>query len=288
MPVSASRRTAPVRRLRSLYLNTCRRLFPVSAERLLAAVREVGVGLGDTVFVHSSMNGMKLLRAGPLEVIGLLTEAVGTDGNILMPSFPMRGMTLDYVRSGPVFDVHKTPTMAGIVPEIFRRMPGVRRSLHPTHPVAAAGPLSDWFTSGHLEHIDPFGDGTPLSRLPGAGGKILFLGVGAEAMTFLHVADSILADRLPVPVYMDEPFELAVRSEGREFKVSTFVHDPAASRLRNIRWFGSVVRSTRSYREKTLRRLPLFRISCVEAETVLETLTSRAAGGMTVYGPARA
>src|SRR5881397_1311983 len=42
-----------------------------------------------------------------------------------------------YVQKNPKFDLRRTPSKVGPLTEVFRPLPSVVRSLHPTHPVAA-------------------------------------------------------------------------------------------------------------------------------------------------------
>jgi aminoglycoside 3-N-acetyltransferase len=74
---------------------------------------------------------------------------------------------------------------------MFRQMPGVLRSLHPTHSVAAVGPLATWLTAGHEECSTPCGVDSPYAKLLVRDGRILFLGVGLQSNTAFHTAESL-------------------------------------------------------------------------------------------------
>ena len=73
---------------------------------------------------------------GPVEaVIGAFQDVLTPEGTLVLPA-------LSYDEIGPDqprFDVLRTKSCVGLIPETFRTMPGVRRSLHPTHSVAAWG-----------------------------------------------------------------------------------------------------------------------------------------------------
>ena len=52
----------------------------------------------------------------------------------------------------------------GFVTEVFRRTPGVVRSIHPTHSVSALGPLARHLTEAHHRAPSVFGTGSPWQR----------------------------------------------------------------------------------------------------------------------------
>ena len=83
--------------------------------------------------------------------------------------------TLSYLyanRDNPVFDVRRTPSNVGAIPEYFRTEYPVLRSLCPTHSCAAVGLRAEYLTGSH--HLDetPCAN-SPFSRLRDAGGKVL-------------------------------------------------------------------------------------------------------------------
>lgn len=86
----------------------------------------------------------------------------------------------------PVMDVLLTPSCVGIVPELFRRRPGVRRSLHPTHSVAAFGAGADAFVRGDELARSPCPEGSTYYRLYERGAQILLIGVDFTRNTYIH------------------------------------------------------------------------------------------------------
>jgi aminoglycoside 3-N-acetyltransferase len=158
-----------------------------------ALLVDLGVSAGAVVMVHSSMEQIarRSPQMTPLRVIRTLQELVGQDGTLLMPTFPFRGRQLDYLKTHNTFHPEKTPSQAGIITETFRRMPGVIRSLHPTHPVAAWGRrAADLVESHHLGTA--FGRNSPLFKLQLYGGLVIGLGVALrDSFTILHVPEEI-------------------------------------------------------------------------------------------------
>jgi aminoglycoside 3-N-acetyltransferase len=154
-------------------------------------LKDVGFTPGATVLVHSSMDEIsrRIPSMTSPRVIHLLQELVGSEGTIVMPTFPFSGKQLHYVQKGQKFDVLRTPSQVGLITEVFRRMPGVVRSLHPTHPFAAWGPhAEDLLRTHHLGGA--FGEKSPIFRLQDYDGLVVGLGTGLrDSFTILHVAE---------------------------------------------------------------------------------------------------
>jgi hypothetical protein len=83
----------------------------------------------------------------------------------MMPSFPLQGSMAEFIDSGQIFDVRKSPSRNGIVAEVFRHRPGVYRSMHPTNSVAVWGQGAKQIIQDHEKSITPFGPDTPYGRL---------------------------------------------------------------------------------------------------------------------------
>jgi aminoglycoside 3-N-acetyltransferase len=112
---------------------------------------------------------------------------IGPSGTLLFPTHSWHLMNAGNRR----FDVRNTPSGVGVLTEVFRQLPGVIRSHHPTHSVAVSGQNSDWFTEGHLTATTPCGAGTPYEKLCQAEGQILFLGTTLRSNTTFHTAEAL-------------------------------------------------------------------------------------------------
>jgi aminoglycoside 3-N-acetyltransferase len=136
---------------------------------------------------------------------------------------------LDYIRQQIVFDVKNTPSKLGAITEYFRSMPNVRRSVHPTEPVAALGKFASYFTDGHLGALTPYNRDSPFYRLTEKNGKILYIGVTlSNAGTSLHLLED--AVDFHFPVYFPKVFEVDVIDENDVLhRVQTKVHHPEMS-----------------------------------------------------------
>jgi aminoglycoside 3-N-acetyltransferase len=199
---------------------------------LTKQLEEMGIVKGDSLLVHASLRSMGFLEEGANTAIEALVNAVGESGNILMPSSPVVSLQLDYLKGNPVFDSKATPSRMGAISENFRKLVGVKRSLHPTEPVCALGSQADYLTEGHFNQLTPYNVNSPFYRLCELKGKILYVGVTlANAGTSLHVLED--AVDFPYPVYHSEIFDLMLKDEmGELHHVKTKVHSPIYSKKR--------------------------------------------------------
>lgn len=149
----------------------------------------LGVRPGGVLLVHSSLKALGPHAGGPAAVIEGLRRALGPDGTLLMPALSYATVTA----AQPVFDLLRTPSCVGVIPETFRRAPGVRRSLHPTHSVCAVGPLTGDLLNAHASDRTPCGPASPFRRLQQLGGQILMLGCGLAPNTSMHAIEELVA-----------------------------------------------------------------------------------------------
>lgn len=155
-------------------------------------VGESGITPGATVMLHTSMDEItrRVPELDAVKLVHVLQELLGPDGTLLMPTFPFVGPQLRYVETHATFDPRKTPSRVGLATEVFRRMPGVIRSLHPTHSVAGWGRhAADLLATHHLGTT--FGPNSPLYKLRHYAGIVVGLGTGFDSFTILHVAEEL-------------------------------------------------------------------------------------------------
>jgi aminoglycoside 3-N-acetyltransferase len=218
--------------LRHQYAKTFHSFTP---DELLLQLRQLGLAHGDVVLVHSSFDAFTGFTGKPSDVIDALQKAIGPDGTLLMPTLPFTGTAVEYVRLSPVFDVARTPSRMGLITELFRRSPGVVRSVHPTHPVALWGKDAGLMASGHHSAGTPCGKGTPFASLLERNGKILLLGADIDSLTFYHMIEEAIEPRLPASPFTQQLFVLTSKQEdGSMVKTQTRLFEPAVSRRRNL------------------------------------------------------
>jgi aminoglycoside N3'-acetyltransferase len=137
-----------------------------------------------------------------------------------MPTIPFRRTAVEYALSEPVFDARETVSMSGLITEVFRRTPGVVRSIHPTHSVAAWGSRADAIIAGHEQAETPCGRFTPYGRLLEHEGKILLAGAHPNTMTFCYFVAEELEPRLTVPVLTRETYPMRWKDRDGTVRVS--------------------------------------------------------------------
>jgi aminoglycoside 3-N-acetyltransferase len=152
-------------------------------------LRDLGVEPGDVLLVHGSLKSFGLVSGGADAVIDGLLAAVGPTGTIMAPT--ITGKRDDSPEHPPVFDARATPCWTGAIPEALRRRMSARRSLHPTHSVAAIGPHTDYLIRDHPDCDTPCGPGSPYLRLAELDGKVVFLGVTLDSCTLMHSVEEL-------------------------------------------------------------------------------------------------
>lgn len=190
-------------------------------------LRAAGIGPGEVLVVHSSLKQLGWPVGGPAEVIAALDAVLGPSGTLVMPTFSFN-LTLWGL---PTFEPWRTPSRVGLLTEAFRRQQGVFRSAHPTHSVAARGPMALEIVGGTPEY-QPLGIGSPLDRARQAGGRILLLGVGNNRNSTVHVAESMAeVPYLAVPFSEDDSHDEAWYAEapGSEAHVLFITEMPGSS-----------------------------------------------------------
>jgi aminoglycoside 3-N-acetyltransferase len=258
-----------------------RRFHAFGPDDLGSALARLGVRHGDCLLVHSSLERFEGFTGTPSDVLEALQTAVGTEGTLLMPTLPFTGMAVDYASRQPLFDVERTPSKMGLLTELFRRSPGVLRSTHPTHSVAARGPAAAELLAAHHQARTPCGRGSPFARLHDRNGRILFLGAAFGSMTFFHYVEEVMeSGSLPSP-FTREEFLLRTRDRGGAvLECRTRLFDPARSRRRNLRPLSLALRERGAWREGVVGGVPLI---LVEARAVLEAARDLTARGQSCY-----
>ena len=185
-------------------------------------LKRLGVGEGDVVYLHTSLSRLRHLGLSPDELLDTLLAVLGDDGTLVLPSFawnlvpearPWKGYAA-YFEQRPVFDVRSTPANIGALPELFRRRPGVRRSLDYWWSVCALGLHAETVTAGQEQVTHPYGPGSSFDELRLRGAKIVGLGVTLNTTSLAPIVDYVLGDEHPQRVFTSEPQEGRVVDAG--------------------------------------------------------------------------
>lgn len=208
----------------------------IGRAELVAGLERLGILPGDVLFVHSSLKSLGYVEGGAATVVQVLQDAVGQAGTLLLPAYYMPGGSIRAAceQDGYVFDVRRHDTHIGHLPETFFAGTGIRRSVHPTHSVAAWGRHAAWLTEAH--HLAPsiFGHGSPWQRLLGLEqAKVLGLGVSMGPITFYHLLEDTLGDAFPLPVWDGQNRTLpCLDQDGQRHEVPLRPFAPALTKQR--------------------------------------------------------
>ena len=177
----------------------------------------LGVREGDVLLVHTSFRGVRPVERGPAGLIEALGLSVGSRGTLVMPSW-----TGDDDRP---FDPSQDPAASdlGVVADTFWRLPGVRRSEHPSA-FAAKGAKAAQVLSDPLA-LPPHQHASPVGRVMDLDGQVLLLGVSHEVNTTLHLAE------LMAEVPYGTPKHVTVRAEDGPTRVDYLENDHCTERF---------------------------------------------------------
>jgi aminoglycoside 3-N-acetyltransferase len=146
-----------------------------------------------------------------------------------------------------VFDPATTPSQTGLITNHFRQMPGVVRSLSPSHSLAARGNQATELCAGHDRCSTPCGPGTPYEKLIQRDAAVLMFGATMHTYTLFHTAeDAAACDYL----YYKEPFRMRVCDHGQTRELQIHRQDMSVKRR-------FVAMDTVLEREHLLHRVPL-------------------------------
>ena len=241
---------------------------PRTRESLARDLDQLGVMTGDRLIVHTSMRSLGWVNGGAVAYIQALQDAVGNTGSIVIPTqsgdysdpggwrhppIPAEWVA-EVKRTMPAYDPAVTPTWRmGTVSELFRTIPGVIRSNHPSGSFAAWGQDAEQIVADH--GAQRIGEESPVARLYDLDGRVLLVGVGYNRNTCFHFSEyrAVATRYVPelMPLVIDGSVEWTEVSEiefmddqslidlGNEFEASSEVANgpvgSADSRLFGVR-----------------------------------------------------
>jgi aminoglycoside 3-N-acetyltransferase len=262
------------RRLRQLVRAYHRMWFAFTPADLKSALLQLGLVPGDVLMVHSAFDRFVGFQGGPGEAIRTLQEVVGTGGTLMMPTIPFRCTAVEYALGEPVFDVRQTVSRMGLITEVFRRSPGVMRSMHPTHSVAVWGSRIDALIAGHEQAETPCGRLTPYGRLHEYDGKILLAGVPAHTMTFCYFIAEELEPRLALPVLTREKYSMRWKAGDGTVRVSNLrLFSPRLDH--DVSQLVGELKRRKQWRERRVGRLRLVLLRAREVYDAAAALADR-------------
>lgn len=240
------------------------------------------MAIDSDVMIHSSLPeiGNIKLRYVTDNLKASLLEKGKT---VLCPAIPVKGSTLDYLKSIKEFDVRSAPNAMGTISRFYGRQDGARRSLSPTHSVIAFGDKAEYYTKDHHLSETPFSENSPYFKLFLSGGKILMFGAALNHMTFAHVLEDMIGEKdYPVPVYDSRRFEVdLINEEGVRMKGTFRTHSHKSGRKRDSSEIVGIIRSLPSTK---VYQLGCGEVILLDARDVLLCLLTQLKSGITNMG----
>ena len=170
---------------------------------LINDFKNLGIKPKMTLIVHSSLSSIGNVSGGALSVIQALQEVLTEEGTLVMPTHSSylsdpkewynpkinKNMWNKIRKEMPGYDKNTTPTyQMGIIPEVFRTLPDVKRSNHPVYSFAAWGKEKNTLLENHSLN-NGLGEYSPLARIYDLKGYILLLGTNYDSNTSMHLSE---------------------------------------------------------------------------------------------------
>jgi aminoglycoside N3'-acetyltransferase len=262
------------------YLRTRKEAFkkriyraPISVGEFRSGLNRLGVSRGRAIWLQSSWNQFYNLPLKPREVLEILIETLGPDGTLVMPAFPLNP---DPTK---VLMIDAVPSSTGLLTEVFRRWPGVSRSIHFANSVCALGPQAEYLVRDHHRTPLSFGKDTPFCRLLDIDARFVCLGVGpfVHNLAPLHSVECLLYDEVPYfKLIMNEKMKYRwKRANGEAGDHEIYLRNARIDATRYGRNFDPT-----SYVDFRLSNLTAFSI---EGRVAISTALELARRGITIY-----
>lgn len=182
-----------------------------TTETLLQDLRALGIQPGSMLEVHSSYKSLGPVQGGAGAVLDALTQAVGPQGAIVMPSFRLSNnlpldeedRTLGLTLKIRILDADEPRSGMGILPDLLRRWPDVRTG-------EGLFRVSAWGRDAELHCRQGF------QRIIDEGGWALLIGVDIYRLSSMHYMEGELPHEI-TDIFRPSPAALARYPEGQWF-----------------------------------------------------------------------
>lgn len=144
-------------------------------------IAELGIKRDDTLLVHSSMKAIGEVENGADTVLDAFIEYM-EPGLLILPTHTWSQIGVE----NPIYNPQTEPSCVGILTNLFLKRPGVIRSWHPTHSVAAIGKDAADYVSSEEASDTPCPRSGCWGKLYDRNAKILFLGCSLKSNTIIH------------------------------------------------------------------------------------------------------
>jgi aminoglycoside 3-N-acetyltransferase len=159
----------------------------ITQQEVIQALRTISLKEGDIAFLHSDLRifGFPEGTTSRHEILEFyylcFKKVIGQAGTLAVPAY-----FYEYARYGTTFEIESSPVSAplGVFSNFVNHLPGRVRSANPLQSIAAIGQQAQDLC-GNLS-LSGYGVTSPWHQLRMLGGKIVFLGVSLQPMTYVH------------------------------------------------------------------------------------------------------
>ena len=192
----------------------------VTRQAIADGFRELGVGAGDVLLLHSSLSSFGRVEGGADTVIDGVLDALTKDGTLVVPT--LTGSRDLSPANPPHIDLRTTPCWTGRIPEALRLRCEAVRSTHPTHSCAAIGARAEAIMRNHALSPTPCGVLSPYFQAALAGGKIVFAGCTLQVCTTCHTVEEIA--NVPYHLQSDVAYGSCIDQHGNHVETPVRLH----------------------------------------------------------------
>lgn len=250
-----------------------------TTEEIVNVLKEMGVNKGSNIFIHSSWDSFYNYNGNEKTLLNALIELIGETGTIAMPSFP--------IKNGKIFNVKKTVTAAGRMNEIFRRYPGVKRSLNVRNPVCALGPLSEYLTDDHQNSLVCWDEHSPYYKICEKQFTVVKLGLPKYFIgSFQYCSQAVLRKEIPYfsQFYDENVLEINryIDWEGKEKQYKS-ISEPKFFHRSSYIWVRHIIKKNIPKGKYLYKNLSGLGVSCVDCSYIHNKFCELARKNIFIY-----
>ncbi|MGN0066833.1 MAG: AAC(3) family N-acetyltransferase [Bacteroides sp.] len=251
-----------------------------TTQELVCAMKDMGMTKGSNVFIHSKWDEMYNYDGNENELIESILDVIGSEGTLIMPAFPL-------IRKKKIFNVKRTVTAAGLLPEAFRKYPGVVRSINIQHSICAIGANADYLISEHHKGDNCWDEKSPYYKLADLDTLVFSIGLRKYYIgAMVHCVEGILMKSIPYyrDFFMKEKNDhFYIDSDGETKSYKAFDLDYSNRRI--SKHFGARIMTTRYFSKDyyEFRKLSNVKISMYKANLVIPKMIELGKKGIDIY-----
>lgn len=254
-----------------------------TAKELVERMKEMGMKQGSTVFIHSSMTEFFNFIGTGTELVDEIIAEIGEEGTLIMPAYPKdksKLMNNKGDEQGVDFDVVNTPSGAGYLSEVFRKYPGVKRSINLQHSVCAYGKHSEFLTYEHHLSLTAWDERSPYYKMSQMDTLVFAFGLPYFLGTMIHCTESLLYRKYKyfALFFTKEMVYSYIDQDG-----NIGAHTQLTHSLKRVRSKKRVIKKYFNKKRFHVKYLSNLRIEMVEAKYTLDLFLNLAENGKTMY-----